>query len=137
MNKLSKPTAATPLYDLKQIKCALQLQLMFVTLLALGTVFFFDINSARAVFMGALVAWLSQAVFAWSVFKYAGARANAAIVRSLFRGQFLKWTVCFIGFMVIFNLYKPDKPKFVLIGFTILVVSNWGYAMVGRKQVNS
>ena len=127
-------SAPAPFADTVAVRRVLQWQLMAVTLVAFVVWFVIDIAAARASFLGALIAWASQAVFAWSVFRYAGARAQAAIVQSLFRGQFLKWCICFIGFMMVFLLYQPEKPVFVLLGFALQIMTNWGYVLFVRRS---
>lgn len=130
---MTQPAKLAP--HTQHVKHALQLQLVLVTLFTLIAVFFFGVNAGRSWFLGAMIAWIGQAVFAWQTFRFAGARAHTLILRGMYRGQLAKWLVNIIGFVLVFSVYKPDNALLVLLGFWTMLLTNWGYVLLGKQKL--
>lgn len=78
----------------------------------------------KSVALGALLSWLSQAVFAAFVFRYSGYQARRHIVNQLYRGQMMKWAVTLFGFALIFITIQPLSALVLFIGFMVMQVSH-------------
>lgn len=79
---------------------------------------------AKSTALGALLSFVSQAVFAWCVFRRSGYQARQYIVRQMYRGQMIKWAITLIGFIAIFINVKPLSAPALFIGFMLMQVSH-------------
>lgn len=78
----------------------------------------------KSVALGALLASISQVVFAWFAFRYTGYKARRHIVNQLYRGQVAKWLITLVGFALIFITIQPLSAFALFIGFMVMQVSH-------------
>ena len=83
-----------------------------------------ELTVAKSVAMGALLSFLTQAVFAFFVFWYTGYRARQHIVSQLYRGQMAKWLLTVFGFALIFITVQPLSAPALFIGFMVMQISH-------------
>lgn len=81
-----------------------------------------------SVFLGGMAYGLSNLVFVWGVFRFAGAHQMLQFVTAFFFGEMLKLILAAILFLVIVK-YLPVSLLFVLIGFVGAIVSFWVVCM--------
>lgn len=75
---------------------------------------------AKSTAIGALLSFMTQAVFAGFIFWYTGYRARLHIVSQLYRGQMVKWLLTVVGFALIFIMIRPLSAPALFIGFIIM-----------------
>lgn len=73
--------------------------------------------------IGALLSFITQAIFASFVFRHSGYRARLHIVSQLYRGQMIKWMLTVVGFALIFITIQPLSAPALFIGFIVMQVS--------------
>lgn len=78
---------------------------------------------AKSSAIGALLGFISQAVFAFFIFWHTGYRARARIVMQLYRGQMVKWLVTVLGFALIFITVEPLSAPALFTGFIVMQLS--------------
>ncbi|MGM8885117.1 ATP synthase subunit I [Psychrobacter sp. 1U2] len=79
---------------------------------------------AKSTAIGALLSFITQAVFAGFVFWHTGYRARLHIVSQLYRGQMAKWLLTLFGFALIFITIKPLSAPALFIGFMVMQISH-------------
>ncbi|WP_201587009.1 ATP synthase subunit I [Psychrobacter jeotgali] len=79
---------------------------------------------AKGVAIGALLSFVTQAIFASFVFRHTGYRARRNIVGQLYRGQMVKWLITVIGFALIFIYIKPLSAPALFGGFIFMKFSH-------------
>jgi len=79
---------------------------------------------AKSTAIGALLSFVTQAVFAGFVFWHTGYRARLHIVNQLYRGQMAKWLLTLFGFALIFITIKPLSAPALFIGFMVMQISH-------------
>ena len=79
---------------------------------------------AKSTAIGALLSFITQAVFAGFVFWHTGYRARLHIVNQLYRGQMAKWLLTLFGFALIFITIKPLSAPALFIGFMVMQISH-------------
>ena len=79
---------------------------------------------AKSTAIGALLSFITQAVFAFFVFWYTGYRARRHIVSQLYRGQMAKWLLTVFGSALIFITVQPLSAPALFIGFMVMQISH-------------
>lgn len=79
---------------------------------------------AKSTAIGALLSFVTQAVFAGFIFWYTGYRARQHIVSQLYRGQMAKWLLTVFGFALIFITIRPLSAPALFIGFMVMQISH-------------
>lgn len=79
---------------------------------------------AKSTAIGALLSFVTQAVFAFFIFWYTGYRARQHIVSQLYRGQMAKWLLTVFGFALIFITVQPLSAPALFIGFMVMQISH-------------
>ena len=79
---------------------------------------------AKSTAIGALLSFITQAVFAFFVFWYTGYRARRHIVSQLYRGQMAIWLLTVLGFALIFITVQPLSAPALFIGFMVMQISH-------------
>lgn len=79
---------------------------------------------AKSFSLGALLSFISQAIFAWFVFQRTGFHARLYIVQQMYRGQMIKWAVTLGGFIVIFINIQPLSAPALFTGFMLMQISH-------------
>ena len=79
---------------------------------------------AKSTAIGALLSFVTQAVFAFFIFWYTGYRARQHIVSQLYRGQMAKWLLTVFGFALIFITVQPLSAPALFIGFMVIQISH-------------
>lgn len=75
--------------------------------------------------IGVLIAWLPNLYFAYRVFRFSGARAARAIVRSFYAGEAGKLVLTALLFGVAFALVRPLQPLALFGGFFLAQCAGW------------
>ncbi|MEN2752448.1 MULTISPECIES: ATP synthase subunit I [Psychrobacter] len=83
-----------------------------------------DLVVAKSAAIGALLSFVTQAVFAGFIFWYTGYRARGHIVSQLYRGQMAKWLLTVFGFALIFITIRPLSAPALFIGFMVMQISH-------------
>ncbi len=83
-----------------------------------------DLVVAKSTAIGALLSFVTQAVFAGFIFWYTGYRARQHIVSQLYRGQMAKWLLTVFGFALIFITIRPLSAPALFIGFMVMQISH-------------
>ena len=106
-----------------------QAWILFVLILVAWTIDSVWLNSsqlaiAKSTAIGALLSFVTQAVFAFFIFWYTGYRARQHIVSQLYRGQMAKWLLTVFGFALIFITVQPLAAPALFIGFMVMQISH-------------
>ncbi|WP_201509363.1 ATP synthase subunit I [Psychrobacter alimentarius] len=106
-----------------------QAWILFILILIvsiLDTVWFnsSQLTIAKSTAIGALLSFVTQAVFAFFIFWYTGYRARQHIVSQLYRGQMAKWLLTVFGFALIFITVQPLSAPALFIGFMVMQISH-------------
>lgn len=106
-----------------------QAWILFVLILVAWTIDSVWLNSsqlaiAKSTAIGALLSFVTQAVFAFFIFWYTGYRARQHIVSQLYRGQMAKWLLTVFGFALIFITVQPLSAPALFIGFMVMQISH-------------
>ena len=84
---------------------------------------------AESLILGGLIAVLSQAYFAWRVFRHRGAQAASRIARASYAGEIGKFLLAVTGFALVFAFYRPLQAWAVFAGYggmlIIQVTGSW------------
>lgn len=106
-----------------------QAWILFILILIVWTIDTVWLNSsqlsiAKSTAIGALLSFVTQAVFAFFIFWYTGYRARQHIVSQLYRGQMAKWLLTVFGFALIFITVQPLSAPALFIGFMVMQISH-------------
>jgi ATP synthase protein I len=105
---------------------------IFVSLVCIGTAIIFQNNQVVSVIFGCLSFLVPHSIFAYWVFRYAGATNNEIVVQSFSQGMKLK-LILTSGFFVIAFSHFNAHPLFLLGAYVITMFSQW-LAMYIIKQ---
>jgi len=85
------------------------------------------IDQARAMsaFWGGLLVVIPQFYLTVYAFRYMGARSAKQITESFYRGEAGKFILTFIGFGLIFLLFKNVDLPTLFAGYTLMLVLQW------------
>ncbi|MET3050583.1 MULTISPECIES: F0F1 ATP synthase subunit I [Pseudomonas] len=81
--------------------------------------------SGYSALCGGLIAWLPNVYFAWKAFRYTGARAAQAIVKSFYAGEAGKLILTAVLFALTFAGVKPLAPLAVFGVFLLTQLVSW------------
>ncbi|WP_131669374.1 ATP synthase subunit I [Psychrobacter pygoscelis] len=111
---------------LRAIKGQLWVLFILILLALLVDIFWLDSQKviAKSLAVGALLSFVSQAIFAWFVFHRTGYHARRTIVHQMYRGQMIKWAVTLSGFIVIFINIRPLSAPALFTGFMLMQISH-------------
>jgi ATP synthase protein I len=85
---------------------------------------------------GGLIAWLPNMYFAHKAFRFTGARAAQAIVRSFYAGEAGKLILTAALFTLTFAGVKPLAPLAVFAVFFVTLLVNWFSPLLMRKRLS-
>jgi ATP synthase protein I len=85
---------------------------------------------------GGLIAWLPNVYFAHKAFRFSGARAAQAIVRSFYAGEAGKLVLTAVLFALTFAGVKPLEPLAVFGVFFLTQLVNWFSPLLIRKRLS-
>ncbi|HEX5841667.1 MAG TPA: F0F1 ATP synthase subunit I [Pseudomonas sp.] len=85
---------------------------------------------------GGLIAWLPNLYFAHKAFRFSGARAAQAIVRSFYAGEAGKLVLTAVLFALTFAGVKPLEPLAVFGVFFLTQLVNWFSPLLMRKRLS-
>ena len=105
-------------------KQLLALQLILAVLLGVVSYFFSDLSSAISVVTGGTLSVIVNAIFAYYVFRFAGARKNKEIVDSMKKGNKLKLFASVIGLGVLFQ-WPVFQNAFVILGYCLIMLLHY------------
>ncbi|MGH1486638.1 MAG: ATP synthase subunit I [Cellvibrionaceae bacterium] len=99
-------------------------QLTFL-LLVVGILWWFDPVLAYSALIGGLIFWLPNAYFTLYAFRFRGAQAAAAVLRSMYRGEIGKFVLTIVGFSIVFSVVKPLEPISLFLTYIVMTVTHW------------
>ena len=85
---------------------------------------------------GGVIAWLPNMYFAHKAFRFSGARAAQAIVRSFYAGEAGKLVLTAVLFALTFAGVKPLEPLAVFGVFFLTQLVNWFSPLLIRKRLS-
>ncbi len=86
----------------------------------------FGMIAALSAAAGCCASFIPNAYFAYRTFQYRGARAVNDIIRSSFAGEFGKWALMALIFIVLFKFYKDTLNHAALFsGFVVVQLVIW------------
>lgn len=85
---------------------------------------------------GGLIAWLPNVYFARKAFRFSGARAAQAIVRSFYAGEMGKMILTAVLFALTFAGVKPLEALAVFGVFLLTQLVNWFAPLLMRKRLS-
>lgn len=80
---------------------------------------------ALSALLGGFISILPNYYFVRKTFAYSGARAMRHIVNAFYRGEFVKFGLTAILFVLAFTLVEPLEPLTMLIAFIAVQMTNW------------
>lgn len=83
---------------------------------------------------GGLIAWLPNVYFAFKAFRFSGARAAQAIVRSFYAGEAGKLILTAVLFALAFVGVKPLAPLALFGAFLLIQGVNWFAPLLMRTR---
>jgi ATP synthase protein I len=86
---------------------------------------------------GGLIAWLPNLYFAYKAFRFSGARAAPAIVRSFYAGEAGKLILTAVLFALTFAGVKPLEPLAVFGVFLLTQLVSWFSPLLMRKRLTN
>lgn len=107
-------------------------QLAACILAALIIWFAFGLVSGYSALLGGLIALLANSYFTYKAFKYSGARSAAAIVQSLWAGQFGKMVLTAVFFALVFLAVKPLAVLAFFAGYIVVQMTSF-IALILKK----
>ena len=84
-------------------------------------------TAALSAGLGAGVAWLGSAYFAWQAFRHQGARAARQMLGGFYRGMIGKFVLIVLGLGLVFHRVHPLSPLAVLAGLVVVQSAAWWY----------
>ena len=103
----------------------LLVQLLVVLVLAVALWYWRDAVAGYSGLLGGLIAWLPNLYFAHKAFRFSGARAAQAIVRSFYAGEAGKLVLTAVLFALVFAGVKPLDALAVFGVFLLTQLVNW------------
>ncbi|TIH10510.1 F0F1 ATP synthase subunit I [Pseudomonas leptonychotis] len=85
---------------------------------------------------GGVIAWLPNMYFAHKAFRFSGARAAQAIVRSFYAGEAGKLVLTAVLFALTFAGVKPLEPLAVFGVFFLTQLVNWFAPLLMKKRLS-
>ena len=92
----------------------------------------FGLVAGYSALLGGMIAWLANGYFTYKAFKYSGARSTAAIVQSLWAGQFGKMVLTAVFFALVFLAVKPLAVVAVFVGYIVVQMTSF-IALILKK----
>lgn len=100
-------------------------QFVVLLLASLGVWQWQGVVSGYSALCGGLIAWLPNLYFAYKAFRYTGARAAQAIVKSFYAGEAGKLILTAVLFALTFAGVKPLAPLAVFGVFLLTQLVSW------------
>jgi len=98
----------------------------------------FGVNAALSAAAGGFISFVPNSYFAYRTFQYSGARAAHEIVRSTFAGQFGKWALTMLFFIVLFKYFMESLNHAALFsGFIVVQLVIWLTPLLANWKPNS
>ncbi len=85
---------------------------------------------------GGLIAWLPNLYFAWKAFRFTGARAAQAIVKSFYAGEAGKLILTAVLFALTFAGVKPLAPLAVFGVFLLTQLVSWFAPLLMKTRLS-
>ncbi|WP_296251397.1 F0F1 ATP synthase subunit I [Pseudomonas sp. UBA4194] len=92
--------------------------------------------SGYSALCGGLIAWLPNVYFAWKAFRFTGARAAQAIVRSFYAGEAGKLILTAVLFALTFAGVKPLAPLAVFGVFVLTQLVSWFAPLLMKTRLS-
>ncbi|SDG50993.1 F0F1 ATP synthase subunit I [Phytopseudomonas seleniipraecipitans] len=103
----------------------LMAQMIVVLVLAVACWQWRGVVAGYSSFCGGLIAWLPNVYFAHKAFRFSGARAAQAIVRSFYAGEAGKLVLTAVLFALVFAGVKPLDALALFGAFLLTQLVNW------------
>jgi ATP synthase protein I len=114
----------------------LMTQLVVVLLLAVVLWQWQGVVAGYSGLCGGVIAWLPNMYFAHKAFRFNGARAAQAIVRSFYAGEAGKLVLTAVLFALTFAGVKPLEPLAVFGVFFLTQLVNWFAPLLMKKRLS-
>ena len=129
---MSQPS---PLVDRRLARQLSIAQFIVMPTVAVFAGLLFDLTTAKSAALGAFVAWLGSAYFAWQAFRQSGANASKSILGGFYRGMIGKFVIVVVGFSLVFAMVRPLSAGAVLIGFALVQLMAWLYPLWINRRI--
>lgn len=129
---MSQPS---PLVDRRLARQLSIAQFIVMPTVAVFAGLLFDLTTAKSAVLGAFVAWLGSAYFAWQAFRQSGANASKSILGGFYRGMVGKFVIVVVGFSLVFAMVRPLSAGAVLIGFALVQLMAWFYPLWINRRI--
>jgi ATP synthase protein I len=94
----------------------------------------YDLNMSGSVILGVIAFLLPHSVFAYWVFRYAGATKNNIVAQSMNQGMKLKLLLTFFIFVIAFSQLNAH-PVFLLSAYVITMASQWVAMFIFSRNI--
>lgn len=84
-----------------------------------------DVETARSIAGGGLIALIPHMYFTYQAFRFRGARAMRRVTHAFYRGEAGKFLLTCVLFALVFMLMKPAQPLVLLLSFVAWQLLNW------------
>jgi len=84
-----------------------------------------------SILLGGMVSILPSGLFAYIVFRTAGAQKSRSVVRSFYAGESIKFLLTLALFLLVFK-YINIMPGLVILGYITALIANW--LAIGRLK---
>jgi len=99
---------------------------LFITMLLVGVIaLLFSLSSAMLVGLGSIISTVPNALFAWYVYRFRGARNAQRILDSTYLGEGLKFLVTAVMFAGVFAVGESSIAPELFVGYLFAMVSGW------------
>lgn len=120
---------------LQGAKRLLTCQLGITAFMAAISVFVAGPGAAFSAMLGGVVSIVPNACFAWSVFRYQGAKAAKKIVNGLYKGEAMKIALSLILFALVFAFFQI-KPIVFFVTYILAQMVFWFAPLIFDNQQN-
>ncbi|GGJ94867.1 F0F1 ATP synthase subunit I [Pseudomonas matsuisoli] len=111
-------------------------QLGFGLLASVVVWLFFGGVAGYSALLGLMIAWLPNVYFACKAFRFGGAQAAQAIVRSFYAGEAGKLILTAVLFALTFAGVKPLEPLAVFGVFFLTLLVSWFAPLLVKKRIS-
>lgn len=95
-------------------------------------------EAALSAVAGGFVSFIPNSYFAYRTFQYRGARAANEIVRATFAGQFGKWALTILFFILLFKYFMESLNHVALFsGFIVVQLTIWLTPFLAVQKPNN
>ncbi len=114
------------------------LKIQATVMLLLPCIFLlFSLQLAGSVWLGALINFVAQMIFAQLAFRHRGARSAGLIAQSFARGESIKMVLIAVLLAVVLSQMKTIHPLGLLFGLFAVQSVFWFFPFIDRRRASS